>query len=42
MPGGTTRTEPIHVIGMQFGDLSLDGSWMRAVLEISIPSGRFS
>ena len=42
MPGGTTRTEPILVIGMQFGDLSLDGSWMRAVLEISIPSGRFS
>jgi hypothetical protein len=42
MPDGTTRTEPIHVIGMQFGDLSLDGSWMKAVLEISIPSGRFS
>jgi len=42
MPDGTTRTEPIHVTGMQFGDVSLDGSWMKAVLEISIPSGRFS
>lgn len=42
MPGGTTRTEPVHVEGMEFGDLSLDGAWMRAVLTISIPSGRFT
>lgn len=35
-------TADIHVLGMEFGDMSLDGSWMKAVLEISIPSGRFS
>jgi hypothetical protein len=42
MPGGTTRTEPVHVVGMEFGDVSPDGAWMRAILEISIPSGRFT
>jgi len=42
MPDGTTYTEPIHVVGLQFGDVSLDGAWLKAVLEISIPSGRFS
>jgi hypothetical protein len=40
MPDGSARTEPVHVIGLEFGDLSLDGSWLRAVLTISIPSGR--
>jgi len=42
MPGGTTRTEPVHVTGMEFGDVSPDGAWMKAILEISIPSGRFT
>lgn len=40
MPDGTTRTEPVHVLGLEFGDLSLDGAWLRAVLTLSIPSGR--
>lgn len=40
MPDGTTRTEPVHVTGIEFGDLNQDGSWLRAVLTISIPSGR--
>ena len=41
-PDGTTRTEPVHVLGLELGDLSLDGAWLRAVLTISIPSGRFT
>jgi hypothetical protein len=40
MPDGTTRTEPVHVLGLELGDLSLDGSWAKAVLELSIPTGR--
>lgn len=41
VPGGTTITEPIHVTGFEISDLREDGGWCRAVLEISIPSGRF-
>lgn len=41
MPDGTTHTEPVHVLGLQFGETSLDGAWLKAVLELSIPSGRF-
>ena len=40
MPDGTTRTEPVHVLGLELGDLSLDGAWTKAVLELSIPTGR--
>jgi hypothetical protein len=41
VPGGTTITEPIHVTGLEVSDLREDGGWVKAVLEISIPSGRF-
>jgi hypothetical protein len=41
VPGGTTITEPIHVTGFEVSDLREDGAWVKAVLEISIPSGRF-
>ena len=40
MPDATTRTEPVHVLGLELGDLSLDGAWTKAVLELSIPTGR--
>jgi hypothetical protein len=40
MPDGTTRTEPVHVTGLELGDLSLDGAWTKAVLTLSIPTGR--
>jgi len=40
MPDSTIRTEPVHVLGLELGDLSLDGSWAKAVLELSIPTGR--
>lgn len=40
MPDGTTRTEPVHVLGMELGTISEDGSWTKAVIELSIPSGR--
>lgn len=40
MPDGTTRTEPVHVTGMDFGDVSGNGAWLKAVLSISVPSGR--
>lgn len=40
MPDGTTRTEPVHVLGLELGTISEDGSWTKAVIELSIPSGR--
>lgn len=40
MPSGATRTESVHVVGMEFGDLRPDGHWLRAVLTLSIPTGR--
>lgn len=40
MPSGATRTEPVHVTGLEFGELRPDGHWLRAVLTLSIPSGR--
>ena len=40
MPDGTTRTEPVHVVGFEFGNFRADAAWLRAVLTISIPSGR--
>jgi hypothetical protein len=40
MPDGTTRTEPIHVVGLEFGDAVENGTWLRAVLNLSIPTGR--
>lgn len=41
IPGGSTITEPIHVTGLEVSDLREDGGWCKAVLTISIPSGRF-
>lgn len=35
-------TADIHVLGMEFGEVSLDSTWMKAVLEISIPAGEFT
>lgn len=40
MPDGTSRTEPVHVVGFEFGNFREDAAWLRAVLTISIPSGR--
>jgi hypothetical protein len=40
MPDASVRTEPVHVLGMDFGDASLDGSWLKAVIELSVPTGR--
>jgi hypothetical protein len=40
VPGGSTLTEPVHVVGLKLGDGSTDGRWQKAVLELSIPSGR--
>jgi hypothetical protein len=34
-------TADIHVLGLELGEMSADASWMKAVLEISIPAGRF-
>ena len=41
VPGGSTITEPVHVTGLEVSDLREDGAWVKAVLELSIPSGRF-
>lgn len=40
MPDGTTRTEPVHVTGLDLGDYRPDAGWARAVLALSIPTGR--
>lgn len=40
MPDGTTRTEPVHVVGLEVSDVVGNATWARAVLELSIPSGR--
>jgi len=40
MPDGTTRTEPVHVTGFELGEYRQDAGWAKAVLELSIPSGR--
>jgi len=40
VPGGSTITEPVHVTGLEVSDLREDGAWVKAVLTISIPSGR--
>jgi hypothetical protein len=34
-------TEPIHVLGLELGQVREDAQWIKAVLTISIPSGRF-
>lgn len=39
-PSGASLTEPVHVLSLETGDVSLDGRWVRAVLGLSIPSGR--
>ena len=41
LPSGSTITESVHVLGLKTGDMALDGRWVKAVLELSIPSGRF-
>ncbi|MGA1075574.1 MAG: hypothetical protein ACO307_10635 [Ilumatobacteraceae bacterium] len=40
MPDGTTRTEEVHVTGMELGRYAEDARWLLATLELSIPSGR--
>jgi hypothetical protein len=40
MPDGTSRTEDVHVTGMDVGRYAEDGRWMLATLDLSIPSGR--
>ena len=40
MPDGTTRTEDVHVTGMELGRYAEDARWLLATLELSIPSGR--
>jgi hypothetical protein len=40
MPSTATRTENVHVTGFEFGEVRPDGHWLRAVLTLSIPSGR--
>jgi hypothetical protein len=41
VPGGSTLTEPIHVLGLEEVQTAPNGAWMLAELEISVPSGRF-
>lgn len=41
LPDGTTRTKQVHVTGLEFGEASKDGAWLRAVMSISSPTGRF-
>ena len=40
MPDATTRTEPVHVTGMDFGQIRADGAWVKATIDLSIPTGR--
>lgn len=40
MPDGTTRTEDVHVTGMELGRYAENARWLLATLELSIPSGR--
>lgn len=40
MPNGDVRNEYVHVVGFEFGNFREDAAWLRAVLTISIPSGR--
>lgn len=40
MPDATTRTEPVHVLGMDLGRYNEAGRWLLATIDISIPSGR--
>lgn len=40
MPNGDVRNEYVHVVGFDFGNFREDAAWLRAVLTISIPSGR--
>lgn len=43
MPGGAiTRTEPVHIEGMDLGEPSPDGRFIRATIDISIPSGKIT
>jgi len=40
MPSGSTRTEPVHVLGMEVGDYDERARWVLATIDLSIPSGR--
>jgi hypothetical protein len=40
MPDGTTRTESVHVTGMDIGRYNETGRWVLATIDLSIPSGR--
>lgn len=40
MPSGATRTESVHVTGMEVGDYDERARWVLATIDLSIPSGR--
>lgn len=40
MPDGTTRTEPVHVTGMELGEFDRAARWLLATIDLSIPAGR--
>ena len=40
LPSGSSLTESVHVVGMTTGEFRGDAAWLRAVIELSVPSGR--
>ena len=41
MPDFTTRTKVIHVTGLELGQVAENGAWLKAIMSISSPTGRF-
>ena len=39
MPDGSTRTGPVHVLGMTIGEFKANGRFCYAVIDVSIPAG---
>jgi hypothetical protein len=39
MPDGSTRTGPVHVLGMQIAEPRANGRYTYAVIDVSIPAG---
>ena len=42
MPDASTRLADVHVLGIQLGDTGPGGQWAKAVVELSIPAGKFA
>lgn len=42
MPSGSTRTEPVHVLGMEVAQYNEAARWALATIELSIPAGRIT